>query len=501
MPACFCRVARACIVTIALQRRGLGQDHTAYVLRDWLISRQRYWGCPIPVVHSVNGTQPVESSDLPVMLPNISELRMIQHMQQQQAEQLRANPTAAAAAAAAAATASAASPSYASPSPLSLHPTFKRKGLPPGYERETDTMDTFVDSSWYFLRYLDAGNQQSMFDVSATANMPVDIYIGGIEHAILHLLYARFITRALHDAGACSVQEPFRELVTQGMVHGRTLKSSVTGKCVERPVQLPAFCLNLSLAPSLCTCRYLKRFEVRDAASARPIEIATGAPCAVGYEKMSKSKYNGVDPDEMVATWGADTTRLFVLFKAPPDKVLQWDEDAIEGQHRWLKRVWQACNSIAAAMAGTHSAAAGVSASGDTRLLAFTNACIAAVTQDMEQRRFNSAIAELMKLTNALVDSSSSPSPPARAACARALLQMLAPLAPHVACELWEVVGGQGCVLESTWPVPGEERAQMEVVAVQVDGKLRGTIELPAAMRDDHELIKQEVLKSHIASK
>jgi leucyl-tRNA synthetase len=246
--------------------------------------------------------------------------------------------------------------------------------------------------------------------------------------------------------------------------------------------------------------RYLKRYEVRDAASARPVEIATGATCTVGYEKMSKSKYNGVDPDDMVATWGADTTRLFVLFKAPPDKVLQWDEDAIEGQHRWLKRVWQACHSISAS-AVTGRVAADDSVASDTRLLAHTNACISAVTQDMEQRRFNSAIAELMKLTNALTDSSVSPSAAARVACARALLQMLAPLAPHVACELWEVVGGQGCVLETTWPVAGEERAQTEVVAVQVSGKLRGTLDLPAALLSDHELLKQAVLNSPLAAK
>jgi leucyl-tRNA synthetase len=246
--------------------------------------------------------------------------------------------------------------------------------------------------------------------------------------------------------------------------------------------------------------RYLKRFEVRDAASARPVEIATGAACAVGYEKMSKSKYNGVDPDDMVATWGADTTRLFVLFKAPPDKVLQWDEDAIEGQHRWLKRVWQACHSISIATSSSQTSAEHA-ASSDTRLLALTNACIQSVTQDMEQRRFNSAIAELMKLTNSLTDASMSPSPAARAACARALLQMLAPLAPHVACELWEVVGGKGCVLESSWPVAGEERAQTEVVAVQVNGKLRGTLELPATVLADNELLKQAVLKSHFSSK
>jgi leucyl-tRNA synthetase len=156
---------------------------------------------------------------------------MIQHMQQQQAEQLRSNPSAASAAAAAV-KASATNAPYSSPSPLSLHPTFKRKGLQPGLERETDTMDTFVDSSWYFLRFLDSKNSQALCGAAEALRMPVDIYIGGIEHAILHLLYARFITRALHDAGVCPVQEPFKELVTQGMVHGRTLKSSVTGKCV-----------------------------------------------------------------------------------------------------------------------------------------------------------------------------------------------------------------------------------------------------------------------------
>lgn len=238
---------------------------------------------------------------------------------------------------------------------------------------------------------------------------------------------------------------------------------------------------------------------MRDAASARPVEIATGAACAVGYEKMSKSKYNGVDPDDMVASWGADTTRLFVLFKAPPDKVLQWDEDAIEGQHRWLKRVWQACHSVTAS--GDINAADDACVAHDSRLLALTNACITAVTQDMEQRRFNSAIAELMKLTNALTDASSSPSPFARVTCARVLLQMLAPLAPHVACELWEVVGGSGCVLETLWPVAGEERAQTEVVAVQVGGKLRGTLHLPAATLADPDLLKQAVLQSPLASK
>jgi leucyl-tRNA synthetase len=216
----------------ASQARGLGQEHVTYALRDWLISRQRYWGCPIPVVHTAsNGPQPLESKDLPVMLPSISELRMIQHMQQQQVEQLRSSTSAAAAAAVMAASSSSAIAQYSSPSPLNLHPTFKRKGLQPGLERETDTMDTFVDSSWYFLRYLDPKNAQSLCTAAAATRMPVDIYIGGIEHAILHLLYARFITRALYDAGVCTVQEPFRELVTQGMVHGRTLKSSVTGKC------------------------------------------------------------------------------------------------------------------------------------------------------------------------------------------------------------------------------------------------------------------------------
>jgi leucyl-tRNA synthetase len=209
----------------------MGQQHTTYALRDWLISRQRYWGCPIPVIHNASKVPvPVASTDLPVLLPSISELRMIQHMQQQQAEQLRGNPSGAAVAAAAAVSASAANVLYSSPSPLNLHPMFKRKGLQAGFERETDTMDTFVDSSWYFLRYLDPRNAQLLCGASAAARMPVDIYIGGIEHAILHLLYARFITRALHDAGVSPVQEPFKELVTQGMVHGRTLKSGVTGK-------------------------------------------------------------------------------------------------------------------------------------------------------------------------------------------------------------------------------------------------------------------------------
>ncbi|MBW4577482.1 MAG: leucine--tRNA ligase [Aphanothece sp. CMT-3BRIN-NPC111] len=264
------------------QKEGFGKARVQYRLRDWLISRQRYWGAPIPVIHCPScGTVAVPESDLPVQLPEDVEF------------------------------------SGRGLSPLAQLDSWVNVPCPScgtAAKRETDTMDTFIDSSWYFLRYPDAKNDQQGFDPAKTNDwMPVDQYVGGIEHAILHLLYSRFFVKVLRDRGLINFNEPFQRLLTQGMVQGITYKNPVTGKYIP-PAQVN---------------------------SAEPKDPETGDSLEVFYEKMSKSKYNGVAPEDVLAKYGADTARMFILFKAPPEKDLEWDDADVEGQFRFLNRVWR----------------------------------------------------------------------------------------------------------------------------------------------------------------
>lgn len=273
--------AKEAIIKYA-QSQGFGKARVQYRLRDWLISRQRYWGAPIPVIHCPScGTVPVPEQDLPVRLPDDITF------------------------------------TGRGPSPLAQLDNWVNVPCPTcgtQAKRETDTMDTFIDSSWYFLRYPDANNDQQVFDSAKTNDwMPVDQYVGGIEHAILHLLYSRFFTKVLRDSGLLNFDEPFQRLLTQGMVQGITYKNPVTGKYIP-PAQV-----NLS--------------EQKDP--------ETGEPLQVFYEKMSKSKYNGVEPQEVLRKYGADTARMFTLFKAPPEKDLEWEDADVEGQFRFLNRVWR----------------------------------------------------------------------------------------------------------------------------------------------------------------
>lgn len=419
-----------------LEQNGKGKGTANYRLRDWLISRQRYWGAPIPIIHCPKcGAVPVPDRDLPVRLPEEVEF------------------------------------SGRGPSPLAKLESWVNVGCPTcgtAAKRETDTMDTFIDSSWYFLRYPDARNQHQAFDPQKTNDwMPVDQYVGGIEHAILHLLYSRFFTKVLRDRGLLNFDEPFSRLLTQGMVQGRTYKNPRTGKYV-----IPA--------------------NVADPAN--PTDPETGDPLEVVYEKMSKSKYNGVAPGDVVNKYGADTARMFILFKAPPEKDLEWDEADVEGQFRFLNRVWRLvmefANGHPSPVSGHPSNDKGQMTKDEKTLRRAIHTAIAEVTHDLEgEYQFNTAVSELMKLSNALTDFAGKDSP-IYAEGINTLLILLAPFAPHIAEELWQNLGNSDSVHQQPWlkADPTALVADEINLVIQINGKTRGAIPVPAqASKDELE--------------
>jgi leucyl-tRNA synthetase len=394
-----------------LRSRGEGDFTTTYRLRDWLISRQRYWGAPIPIIYcEKDGAVPVPEKDLPVLLP----------------EDVDFQPK--------------------GDSPLARHPSFKHTTCPvcggPA-TRETDTMDTFVDSSWYFLRYLSPRDDEKPFD-STLANrwLPVDQYIGGVEHAILHLMYARFLVKFLADLGWVSFREPFARLFTQGMI---TKQSPSTGR----------------------------------------------------LEKMSKSKGNVVAPRDLIRKYGADTVRVYTLFIGPPEKDAEWDDRSVEGAYRFLSRAWRLANASAPLMAAPGTAVAGAALSSPALdLHRKTHATIQRVNADLNRFQMNTAIAALMELVNALSlalqDGGFEPRPgnPDGAALREAvdaLLALLAPMAPFIAEELWERTGHAGGVFHAGIPRhdPEAVRSDTAIVVVQVLGKVRARLEVPIAATED----------------
>ncbi|MGB3135383.1 MAG: leucine--tRNA ligase [Nodosilinea sp.] len=410
-----------------LEANGKGQGEANYRLRDWLISRQRYWGVPIPVVHCAEcGIVPVPDEQLPVTLPEDVEF------------------------------------SGRGASPLAQLKDWVNVPCPTcdrPARRETDTMDTFIDSSWYFLRYTDANNPEQAFDKARVNGwMPVDQYVGGIEHAILHLLYSRFITKVLRDRGLLSCDEPFQRLLTQGMVQNTAYKNLKTGK-------------------------YIAPENVADPAN--PVDPQTGDALEVFYEKMSKSKYNGVDPKSVLAKYGADTARMFILFKAPPEKDLEWDDADVEGQFRFLNRVWRLVTEYIVqnpAGANNHLPLPDTLSKGEKILRRAVHTAIKEITEDIDgDYQFNTAISELMKLSNALNDSSAKNSP-VYTEGVRALVPLLAPFAPHIADELWHQLGNKDSVHKAPWPVfdPAALVADEITLVVQIMGKTRGTLEVPA---------------------
>lgn len=442
--------AREAIV-VAAKQEGWGRGRTTYRLRDWLISRQRYWGCPIPVIHCDScGVVPVPADQLPVELPRNVPLEGRGGSPLAQLESWVTVPC-------------------------------PRCGKPA--RRETDTMDTFICSSWYYLRYSDAHNDTLPFSRAAVDRwLPVDQYVGGIEHAILHLLYARFFTKVLRDRGLLGFSEPFSRLLTQGMVQGITYRNPHTG-------------------------RYIAPADVADPSDPRDPE--SGERLDTFYEKMSKSKHNGVDPAVVIDRYGADTARMFILFKAPPEKDLEWDDADVEGQYRFLQRLWRLVDgalqrglSLAAQAGGAASERLTPTSAADRDLRRAVHSAIVAVSDDLQgEFQFNTAVAELMKLSNAMGEHLASASDALALEALRSLLLLLAPFAPHMAEELWSRLDGAGSIHRQHWPQADPAALVRDTIplVIQVKGKVRGNLEVPADA--DRATLEQLALNSDIAAK
>ncbi|RAZ91770.1 leucine--tRNA ligase [Mesorhizobium hawassense] len=417
-------------------------------LRDWLISRQRYWGCPIPVVHCDDcGAVAVTADQLPVRLPD--------------------------------------DVSFDRPgNPLDHHPTWKHVACPncgKDARRDTDTMDTFVDSSWYFARFTDPWNEAQPTDLAYVDGpmgwLPVNQYIGGIEHAILHLLYSRFFARAMKVTGHLnSVEEPFQGLFTQGLVVHETYRLD-NGAWV--------------------TPAEVKVEEAND--RRRASMINSGEDVTIGpIEKMSKSKKNVVDPDDIIASYGADTARWFMLSDSPPERDVIWTGAGVEGAHRFVQRVWRLVSEIAPAMAGVRPAPARV---GDAaKVSKATHKAVKAVGEDIERLGFNKAVARLYELVNVLssqVAGASSADAAPRAAlreAVEALVRMIAPMVPHLAEECWAALGGDGLVANLPWPDfdPALVVDDEIVVPVQINGKKCG--DMTIAREADQAVVEEAAL-------
>ena len=419
----------------SFEATGRGQRRVNWRLRDWGISRQRYWGCPIPLIHCETcGEVPVPDEDLPVILP----------------ENLVPD---------------------GSGNPLAKLASFVECRCPRcnrAARRETDTMDTFVDSSWYFFRYTSPGNDAAMIDGRADYWMAVDQYIGGIEHAILHLLYSRFWTRVMRDLGLTSLKEPFTNLLTQGMVLNEIYyRKPAAGRIVYfNPADV-----------EVQTDERGVRIGARLRTDGQPVEYG-------GIGTMSKSKMNGVDPDALVAKYGADTARLFTMFASPPEQTLEWSDEGVEGAFRFLRRLWKA---VHAHVSGGAAPALDPTTldSGQRDIRRQVHETLAKVTVDIGRRRhFNTAIAAVMELTNSL-GRFEDRSPQGRAVLQEALevaVLVLSPVVPHVCHALWKALGHARAVIDEQWPRVDEGalvRETIEVV-VQVNGKLRGRVAVAA---------------------
>ncbi len=421
-----------------LEELGLGEGATTYRLRDWGVSRQRYWGCPIPVVKCPScGTLPVPDDQLPVRLPDDVTFDVPGN-------------------------------------PLERHPTWKHTNCPKcGDEavRETDTLDTFADSSWYFARFAAPSDTAPVDQEAAAYWLPVDQYIGGVEHAVLHLLYSRFFMRAMRDCGLIPLTagEPFAALFTQGMVTHETYKSAD----------------NQWLSPE----------EIQESGTGY-VEISSGKPVSIGpIEKMSKSKKNTVDPTEIISDFGADVARWFVLSDSPPERDVEWTQSGVEGSWRFAQKVWSVVDALPE-HAPLPTADLPEMDEAATELRKTTHRSLKAIEDAIDTFRFNSAIATIHEWVNTLrkVENGEQSKAvlAARVEAVKFLSHALVPFMPHLAEECWHRIGGTGLVSVSTWPVAEEALLKDDTISmpVQVNGKKRAEIQVAAdASKDDIEAI------------
>jgi leucyl-tRNA synthetase len=417
-----------------LAAKGLGEKKTTFRLRDWGISRQRYWGTPIPMIHCEScGSVPVPEKDLPVVLP----------------EDCVPDGTG---------------------NPLNKHEAFLKCDCPKcgkPARRETDTMDTFVDSCWYYMRYTSPGSDKAMIDARNDYWMPMDQYIGGIEHAVLHLLYARFWTKVMRDFGLVKFDEPFTNLLTQGMVLNETYyREEASGK-------------KHWFNPDDVTLTTDER--------GRPVSAvlkADGQPVSLGgIEKMSKSKNNGIDPQVQIEQYGADTARLFTMFASPPEQTLEWSGSGVEGANRYLKRVWNFGFAQRDAIRAAGSPLAAAASTDDGKALRReVHKVLQQADYDIKRIQYNTVVSACMKMLNTL-ESAKGVEPAVLAEGYAIFLRLLNPVAPHITHVLWQEMGYAGDILDAAWPQVDPaalEQSEIELM-IQVNGKLRGSVKVPKA--------------------
>lgn len=431
-----------------IKEKSLGEARVSYRLRDWGVSRQRYWGCPIPMIHCPScGVVPTPIADLPVTLPEDVDFS-------------------------------------GNGNPLANHPTWKHTSCPEcggKAERETDTFDTFFESSWYFARFCNNSTEKPLDQAACDYWLPVDQYIGGVEHAVMHLLYARFFTRALSDCGYLNLREPFAGLLTQGMVCHATYKSS-NGEWL-----------------------YPEEVTQKDNSF---IHTQTGTPVSLGrVEKMSKSKKNVVEPASIIEAYGADTARLFMLSDSPPERDLLWSESGIDGAWRYINKLWRTVYALSEELAGVN--ASSTKTSGDltkeeSQLLRQLHQTIYHVEQAFERFQFNSAVARIREFTN-LVQQLLTPNHNLDLSLLKftlvQLAKLLQPIVPHLAESIWEMLGEQGFVSEAAWPTYNKDYlvANTLTIAVQINGKLRHTIDVPNNA-DEKEIQKIALADEKVAA-
>jgi leucyl-tRNA synthetase len=415
-----------------LRAKGLGDQQVVFRLRDWGISRQRYWGCPVPIVHCAScGDVPVPDDQLPVILPD------------DMVPDGTGNPLAKNAA--------------------FLECECPKCGKPA--RRETDTMDTFVDSSWYYMRFACADQDQAMVDQRVDYWLPVDQYVGGIEHAILHLLYSRFWTKVMRDLGLISFGEPFKQLLTQGMVLNEIyFRKAANGRLAYfNPADVDL---------------------VSDAQGTRALLKSDGQPVeSGGIGTMSKSKNNGIDPQALIDQYGADTARFFIIFTSPPEQTLEWSESGVAGAARFLKRLWTFAHEAEGAAAGSAGAVTQPLTSDWAAVRREVHSQLKKANYDIGKHQFNTVASAAMKILNALEDAPKA-ADGARAQVIREglgiLLRLLAPITPHICHHLWRELNYGSDMLDAPWPQPDlAALAQDEIdLVLQINGKKRGDIRI-----------------------